>query len=82
MKGSAVLLAARLRGMGREANCDLLARKQPPHLGQGYTWASIVNAPTDLPDGEYQVMFDLHMLRATKARGQWLSSGAIVRESP
>jgi hypothetical protein len=81
MKGSAVLLTASLRGMGREANCDLLARKQPPDLGPGYTWASIVNAPSDLPDGEYQVIFDRHMLRATKERDQWLSSGAIARAS-
>jgi hypothetical protein len=81
MSGSAVLLVARLRGLGHEADCDLLARKQSPHLGRGYIWASIVNAPSDLPDGEYQVVFDRHVLQVTKERGQWLSSGAIMRES-
>jgi hypothetical protein len=63
--------ASRQIAWRRTWNCDLLARKQPPHVGQGYTWASIVNAPSDLPNGEYQVMFDSHILRVTKERDQW-----------
>jgi hypothetical protein len=78
MGGPALLILGALHGMEREAKCEILARKQPPNLGPGYIWASIVDAPADLPDGEYQVRFDQHMLRATKERDQWLSSGPIA----
>ena len=81
MEGPAVLILGALHGMEREAKCEILARKQPPNLGPGYIWASIVDAPADLPDGEYQVMFDRHTLQATKEYDHWLSSGPIASVS-
>jgi hypothetical protein len=80
MKGLAVMIAGVLRGMGCETNCEVLARKQSPDLGPEYSEAFILNAPADLPEGEYLVMFDGHTLRATKAHGLWLPSSEIARE--
>jgi hypothetical protein len=80
-RGAAVLESGALRGMEREAKCDVVARKQSPDLGSGYAWASIVNAPSDLPDGAYLTMFDGHTVQVAKARGLWACSGAIERAS-
>jgi hypothetical protein len=81
LKYGAVLESGALRGMEREANCDVLARKQSSDLDSDYAWASIVNAPAELPDGEYLVMFDRHTVQVAKARDQWLCFGAIARMS-
>jgi hypothetical protein len=66
--------------MEREANCEVLARKQSPPAGSDYVEGFVMNAPQSLPDGEYLVTFDRHTLRATKERGLWLTS-PIERES-
>jgi len=79
MKGAAVLIPGVLRGMGCEVKCEVLARKQSPDLGPEYSEGFVLNAPADLPEGDYLVVFDRHTLPATKERGLWLSSGAIVR---
>jgi hypothetical protein len=78
MKGAAVLIPGALRGMGCEVKCEVLAREQSPDLGPEYSEGFVLNAPADLPEGDYLV-FDRHTLPATKARGLWLSSGAVLR---
>ena len=81
MKGPAVMIPGLLFGMKREATCHVLTRQQSPDLGADYVEGFIINAPPDLPDGEYLVVFDRHTLRAFKDGALWLSSGPIVRES-
>ena len=83
---SIVLLRGSLHGMEREAECEVLARKL------GFTWSvesgksvavytdcSVITAPSDLPDGEYCVNFDGHIVAVTRQRGHWLSRGAASR---
>ena len=75
MKGAAALIP----GAGREVKCEVLARRQSPDLGPEYSEGFVLNAPADLPEGHYLVVFDRHTLPATKQRGLWLSSGAILK---
>jgi hypothetical protein len=71
-----------VKGMSRTATCEVLARKIPldPNLKPGsheYTYSdcTVIDAPTDLPDGEYLVHFDDHVIAATKKDAYWLSRG-------
>jgi hypothetical protein len=68
--------------MSRKASCEVLARKIPldPKLKAGsheYTYSdcAVIDAPAELPDGEYLVHFDDHVIAATKKGGYWLSRG-------
>jgi hypothetical protein len=74
--------------MGHKAACGVLARKTPvvakhPHRAGSpeYTYSdcAIIDAPFDLPDGEYIVHFDDHTVAATKQGGYWLSRGVAKR---
>lgn len=88
-RGSVVLLHGVLRGMGREAACDILARRTtiepfPAQFANRaclYEECSVLTAPSDLPDGDYLAFFDGHSLVATRARGIWISRGAAARDS-
>ena len=79
-KGVIALVRGQLRGMHREATCELLARKRPlPGAGQfgmrryEYTQFSIVQAPADFPDGKYTVTTeDGQELPVTKLHGLWM----------
>ena len=84
--GPIVLLHGYVKGMRRDAQCDILARRVPdaPRTGPGspdYTYSdcAIIDAPADLPDGEYMVYFDRHTVAATKERGSWVPCGAAIR---
>lgn len=62
MTGTIVLVRGMLRGMGREAECELLARRnrspEPDADGvrrYSYTGWQVLQAPSDFPDGEYTV---------------------------
>lgn len=83
---SIVLLSGMLRGMGREAQCEILARRlntashNSPHSTDRYLECSVLTAPRDLPDGDYLAYFDGHSLVATLARGVWSSRGPAVRD--
>ena len=79
--GSVVLVPSLLCGMERETNCEVLARKTAKEDGPAYSEGFVLGAPFDLPDGEYLVRFDKHILRATKERGMWLTSRAISRDA-
>ncbi|HET7346422.1 MAG TPA: hypothetical protein VFJ10_03785 [Acidobacteriaceae bacterium] len=80
MPSSMVLARGILRGMGREAPCELLLRKQPlDHLDRHgmrayrYIEWTILHAPLDLPDGEYTVITDDGFtFPNTRMHGLWL----------
>jgi hypothetical protein len=76
-----------LRGMGREVECDLVAmrrsiprtsrfRRQPDHE---YTDFGVIEAPDDLPDGQYTVCIENQVLTTQKRRGLWLTCSECTR---
>ena len=80
MRGSAVHIRGVLSGMGHEAECDLLVHKRLSGSDVHYTEGVIFYGPPGLPDGEYLVHFDGHIMRATKQHGRWVYSNRIVRQ--
>jgi hypothetical protein len=70
----AVLCKGVLRGMGREAVCELLATKTV--LAEAsravYSHCAIIEAPSDLPDGDYEVEFAGEVAVTTLRGGSWL----------
>jgi hypothetical protein len=55
-----VLLTGRLKGMGREAACELMAKRDSAR-GAGrfiYSEPMVIQAPADLPEGAYTLHFD------------------------
>ena len=82
MIGSVVRMDGVVRGMDREAHCDVLVRKGDPGTGSDYSDGFVLNAPADLPDGEYFVKFDGHAFVAKKEQGVWHHSTAILRLIP
>lgn len=63
-----------LRGMGREAECDMLAiRETCPGRLPAYLRCSVMEAPPELPDGEYSVSFGAQMVPVKKLGGLWLA---------
>jgi hypothetical protein len=70
----AVLSKGVLRGMGREAACELLATKTVvPDASQAvYSHCAIIEAPTDLPDGDYEVEFAGEVAVTSLHRGSWM----------
>lgn len=87
--GAIVLLHGTVKGMGREAECEILARRAVMPVGpvtassqsSAYTDCSVIGAPHDLPDGEYTVQFECHTFRATRHHGLWLSRSPALRTS-
>jgi hypothetical protein len=69
-----VVMAGRLKGMSREAECTISAVKgSPPHGNMGeYFNCDIHFAPEDLPDGQYEVMFEGRTMQVKKLDGDWL----------
>lgn len=84
IQGTIVLVRGVARGMAREAPCELLARKRllPGLDSHGrkryeYTQCSVLQAPSDLPDGEYVVTTeDGHSIATAKMYGHWLLATA------
>jgi hypothetical protein len=60
--------------MGREAACELLATKTVvPEATQAiYSHCAIIEAPLDLPDGDYEVEFAGEVAIASRRGGSWL----------
>ena len=78
---SVVLLSGVLRGMEREERCEVLARKSTKAAALAYSEGFVLNAPADLADGEYEVSFEGHSMRATKERGIWFTSTNVTRSA-
>lgn len=76
--GSVVLLRALLKGMGREVECELTARRISTGIvAQAssvvtYSDCRILTAPSDLPDGEYSIYLGSQVIPVLRRRGQWL----------
>jgi hypothetical protein len=83
LMGSIVLVRGSLKGMGLQAECEVLARRlttvvTPPTgstTGLSYSECSVIQAPVDLPDGDYVFRFKRHAVTMSKKRGAWLSHG-------
>lgn len=69
----AVLMKGILRGMGRQAPCELLATKilTPESPRPAYSHCAVIEAPTDLPDGEYEVEFGDEVAATRLHNGCW-----------
>ena len=71
---SVVLIHAWLEGMGRQEPCELLAIREslsePNRIV--YSRCSVIDAPHDLPDGNYRVTFDAFTVPAHKEAGLWM----------
>lgn len=85
-RGTVVLLNGRVKGMGRQADCQVLARRLWVYGEETdslrvftYTDCSVIGAPSELPDGEYLVEFEEYSALAARHKGFWLSFGPPTR---
>jgi hypothetical protein len=77
--GTVVLLRGMLRGMGREAECEIVAMRRAnsqrgpmrPNTALTYMDFDVLNAPDDLPEGEYTLDVGGQILNVRKRRGLW-----------
>jgi hypothetical protein len=83
--GTLILLPGNLKGLGAEAQCEVLARRLSIEAGNklslrpyAYADCSVIGAP-DLPDGEYIVYFDGYSFAVIRQRGLWFSRGPAKR---
>lgn len=77
-----VLLKGRLRGMGHDASCDVMAkRRASADKGKAiYTDLRILEAPGDFPDGDYVLHLDQTVLSVQRRRGEWLLGNELLSE--
>jgi hypothetical protein len=66
--------------MGREVPCEMLAMKEAPSETSRavYCRCSVIDAPMDLPDGDYTVAFNGYVVTAQKEGGLWMPDGTTV----
>ena len=69
----AVLVSGTLKGMNQQVPCMVRAVKvSHPNLDiLEYVRADIVQAPSELPDGAYDVSFDGRTMKVKKIAGHW-----------
>lgn len=77
----AVLMKGILRGMGREVACELLATKTvlPEASTPIYSHCAIIEAPSDLTDGDYEVEFSSEVAIVRLQHGSWLVGRVMPR---
>lgn len=77
-----VLLKGRLRGMGREAPCEVMAKRQAPGGKEedGYDDLRLLEAPGDFPDGDYVLHIDPIMVSVRRRGGEWLMGNELLKE--
>jgi hypothetical protein len=70
-----VLIYGVLRGMGHETGCQMVAIRdtQPEPRASVYTRCSVLDAPSELPDGGYRVYFEGRSVAVRKQGGLWLA---------
>ncbi len=76
------LLKGRLRGMGREASCEVMAKRQAPagNRKDGYYDLRFLEAPGDFPDGDYVLHLDPLMVSVRRRGGEWLMGNELLKE--
>jgi hypothetical protein len=67
------LLSATLRGVERAVECEVLARRLGIEPAPIYSDCTVIGAPDDMPDGEYEIEFEGVRATAMKQRGVWLT---------
>jgi hypothetical protein len=77
----AVLIKGILRGMGREAPCEVLATKSvvPETSRPIYSHCAVIEAPADLPDGDYEVEFSGEVAITRLQEGCWQVGSVMPR---
>ena len=77
----AVLLKGTLRGMGREAECELLATKSvvPGTSRPTYSHCAVIEAPIDLLDGDYEMEFADEVALTHLQDGSWQVARVMPR---
>jgi hypothetical protein len=85
-RGTVVLLDGHVKGMGKQADCQVLARRLWVYGEETdslriltYTDCSVIGAPAELPDGKYLVEFEEYSALAARHKGFWLSFGPPTR---
>ena len=70
-----VMLAGRLRGMGRDVECSVNAVRVslPNSYEYEYARMMILNEPKDLPDGQYEVTSDGRTSKVQRKFGAWIA---------
>ena len=71
--GSVILVPGVVQGMGRIERCEVLARITQRGNSRSYSEGFVLNAPEDLPDGEYVASFDGCILHTARERGLWFT---------
>lgn len=64
-------IPAVLRGEEAEGECLLEVWQESSSTGRVFTCCRIQNAPTDLPDGPYHVVFQANTVSTRKTFGSW-----------
>ncbi len=77
---SVVLIHGLLTGMGQHEPCEMLAIKES---GSGvspevFSRCSVIDAPQELPDGDYMVSFNGFSVSARKECGLWIPAEDAV----
>jgi hypothetical protein len=72
-----VTLLAKLKGMGREVSCTVSATKLslPEFRITGFVQCDVLQAPDDLPDGDYFVILGGRPMLVQRENGVWLQGG-------
>jgi hypothetical protein len=77
----AVLIKGKLRGMGHEGACEVLATKSvelETHRPV-YSHCAVIEAPSDLPDGDYEVEFSGEVAITRLQEGCWQVGSVMPR---
>lgn len=83
-KGTLVLLHGIVRGMGQEADVEVLTRRVQDHNAESglsaykYVDCTVIGGPATLPDGDYITSFAGFSAITTRRHGIWLSSGIAI----
>jgi hypothetical protein len=77
---SVVLIHGLLQGNGRQESCEMLAMRDVSAASGPvvYSRCSVIDAPQDIPDGDYTVTFDGYIVPARKQSGLWIPDEATA----
>jgi len=71
MVSNVMHIPAVLQGEGAEGECLLQIWQERSSTGRVFTCCRIQNAPPELPDGVYRVMFRANTVSTRKTFGTW-----------